>query len=310
MPQLSPGQARIVDPILSEHAQGYRQANLVGRSLFKLAPVPFYGGKTIRFGKEAFKLYNSSRAPGGATKRLEFGYEGEPFAIVPSALEAKVPRELMRDASQVPGINLATRAVNTVLRSLNLEHEYNCGKTARNTANYDGNHQLALTGTDVWSGSTGDPSADIEAGREAIRASIGVYPNTVIISAKALAACKYNAKILDRTKYTSRDSITPEILAGLWQIPNVIVGSAMVADDQDAFSDVWGNDVVLAYVSDSQDPNVEEPSFGYTYYIEGHPLVEQPYWDPNAKSWIYGVSFDNAPLLTGITAGFLISNAG
>jgi hypothetical protein len=269
-----------------------------------------YGGNVIEFGAEAFKLYNSRRAPGTTTKRIQFGYQGKPYAIVPSALEAPVPREIMRDASQVPGLNLGTRAVNTVLRSLNLEHEYNCAQLARNAGNYDSNHKVALTGTSRWTGSAGDPTADINAAREAIRSTIGVYPNLVTLSARAFSAASSNAKILDRTKYTSKDSITAEILARLWNVQQVVVGEATVADASDALGDVWGNDVVVAYTNVSSDPNQEEPSFAYTYAIEGHPLVEQPYWDPGAKSWIYGVSFDNSPVLSGMTAGFLIQDAG
>lgn len=310
MPQMTPGQTRIVDPVLSTHALGYKQAGLVATTLFPIGYVGMYGGNVIEFGKEAFKLYNSRRAPGTNTKRIQFGYQGKPYAIVPSALEAPVPRELMRDASKVPGIDLGARAVNTVMRSLLLEHEYNAAQLARSAGNYDANHKVALVGTSRWTGAASDPNADIRAGREAIRSTIGVYPNTALLSATAFSALQENAKILDRTKYTGRDSITTEILARLWNVQKVVVGEATVADAADAFGDVWGNDVVLAYTNISADPNVEEPSYGYTYAIEGHPLVEQPYWDNSAKSWIYGVSFDNTPVLSGITAGYLIQDAG
>jgi hypothetical protein len=312
---LNNAQARIIDPILSEHARGYRQPGLVGRSLFPLAPVPMYGGQIIEFKKEAFRLYNSRRAPGGATKRIQFGYAGKPYSITPSGLEAQVPRELMRDASQVPGIDLGGRAVNTVLRSLQLEHEYNCAQLARNASNYDTDHKVALTGADRWRGATSDPSADVEVGKEAVRQTIGVYPNTALVPASAMSACKNNAKILERIKYTGRDSITTDILATLWGIKNVVVGEAVLATGaDDDFGDVWGDDVILAYVSESGGANVnanaEEPSYGYTYVIDGMPMVETPYWDNNTKSWVYGVSFDNSPVLAGMLGGYLIQDAG
>lgn len=313
--QLSPGQARIVDPILSEHARGYRQAGLVGRSLFPLAPVPMYGGKIIQFGKEAFRAVNTARAPGTVTKRINFGYEGEPYAIQPNALEATLPREIMRDASQVPGIDLGTRAVNLVLRVINLGHELACASIARNAANYDANHKLALAGTSTWTGAASTPIDDVMAGREAVRNSIGVYPNTALVSAQAMTALRTNAQILDRVKYTSRDSITAGILAGLWEIPNVVIGAGVSADaNTDAFGDIWGADVVLAYVAPTgggdASANAEEPSYAYTYVIEGMPMVEQPYWSKGAKSWVYGVSFDYTPVLSGMQGGFLISGAG
>ncbi|MBN8637952.1 MAG: major capsid protein [Anaerolineae bacterium] len=314
MSQMNPAATRVVDPILSQHARGYRQAGLVGEILFPRAPVPQYGGNVIEFGKEAFRLYNSRRAPGASTKRISFGYAGKPYTITPSALEASVPRELMRDASQVPGIDLAARAVNTVSRAMRLEHEYNCAQIARNTANYDGTHRVALVGADRWTGATSNPSEDVEAGKEAIRTAIGVTPNVAVVSAAAMSALRFNPQILDRIKHTGRDTPTADLLASLWGIRRVVVGEAVVATgSNDTLGDVWGQDVILAYAAESTgdvNANAEEPSYGYTYFIDGHPLVEQPYWDNSTKSWVYGVSDDNSPVLSGMVAGYLIQNAG
>ncbi len=310
--QQTGNQARVVDPILSEHARGYKRPGNVARALFPLAPVPSYGGQVIEFGKEGFKLYNSKRAPGSSTKRISFGYAGKPYAITPSGLEASVPRELMKDAQAVPGINLASRAVNTVMNSMELEHEYNCAQIARNAANYDASHKLTLTGTAKWTASaTADPVKDIETAKEAIRASTGIKANTVLLSETAFAAAKSCAKILDRIKYTGRDSVTVEILATLFGVKTVVVGGAVVATGAaDTFGDVWGNDVIIAYVSENSDANAEEPSYGYTYVIDGMPSIEVPYWDNNTKSWVYGVAFDNSPVLSGMTAGYLLADAG
>ncbi len=314
MPQMTPAQARVIDPILSEHVRGYARPGNVGKVLFPVAFVPAYGGQVIEFDKAAFRLHNSKRAPGSTTKRIDMGYAGKPYAIVPSALEAKVPREIMRDASQVPGIDLAGDAVDVVMGSLELEHEYDCAQIARNAANYDTDHKVTLTTTDKWTGSTSDPSVDIATAKEAIRASIGVPGNTVLLSATAFAACQFHSKILDRLKYTGRDAVTVEILAKLWNVKQVVVGEAVAATGaNDAFGDVWGDDVIVAYVAPGNGSgrrSAAEPSFAYTYAIDGMPSVEAPYWDQGAKSWIYGVSNDATPVLSGMTAGYLIKDAG
>ena len=82
----------------------------------------------------------------------------------------------------------------------------------------------------------------------------------------------------------------------------------MVAGDCRTFGDVWGKDAVLAYAPRSSS-GLEEPSFGYTYTMLQNPFVEAPYWDGNKKSWIYGVTYERAPVLTGMAAGFVIKNA-
>ena len=141
--------ARIIDPILSTHASGYRHPERVGNLLFPAVPVGVSGGQRLEFGKESFRLYNARRAPGSDTKRIQFGYAGKPFALTQEALEAAVPREWMRDASQVPGIDLAARAVNLVMNSVTLLLEYQQATIATTAANYDNDHKVTLAGA-TW----------------------------------------------------------------------------------------------------------------------------------------------------------------
>lgn len=86
---LNMARSRVVDPVLSTHVRGYRQASLVGHLLFPTVEVDVAAGKVIEFGKEDFMLYNARRAAGAATKRIEFGYEGKPFALCRTALKAR-----------------------------------------------------------------------------------------------------------------------------------------------------------------------------------------------------------------------------
>ncbi|GAB0057421.1 hypothetical protein SIID45300_01749 [Candidatus Magnetaquicoccaceae bacterium FCR-1] len=299
-------QVRVVDPVLANLAQGYVHPEHVGHKLFPAVPVQVSGGQVLEFGRESFKLYNVRRAPGAATKRISFGYLGKAFALTQHSIEVPVPREHQRDASRVPGVDLGQRAVNLGMRSLALNLEHEQAQLATTAGNYDSNHKLALTGTDKWSdGAHSNPGANIEAGREAIRASVGIYPNTLLLSASAFAALKYHPQVIERIKYTGRDSVTPEMIGTLWDIPTVAVGKAVVTDDAGVNTDVWGNNAILAYVP-AAPSGMEEPSYGYTYTMEGHPLVEQPYYENNAKSWIYPVTYERAPVLSGILSGYLI----
>ncbi len=314
MSQQNLSQTRVVDPILSEHARGYRRAGNVGHLLFPIAPVNSYGGKVIEFGKEAFRLYNARRAPGARFKRLEFGYEGKPYAIVPGGLEAVVPKERMKEAEQVPSLNLATRSVNLVLAAMQLEHEYDCAQLARNAANYDNDHKVTLLPANSWGSDDSDPNRDVNTGMEAIGDTIGVEGNTVLLSRHAFNKLKFNPKIIERIKYTGRDAVTTDLLKALWNVDNVVVGGAKVATGQaDTLGDVWGNDVVVAYVAQGAGDgmgNQEEPSFGYTYAIDGMPSVEEPYFEKATNSFIYQVVNDATPVLAGMTGGYLIQGAG
>lgn len=308
MPQMNTAQIRVIDPVLATIAQGFRHPELVGHALFPRVPVQVSGGQILEFGKESFKLYSARRAPGSATRRIQFGYLGKSFALVQDALEAPVPIEHQRDASRIPGVDLGQRAVNTAMRSLSLTLENDQAQLATAAGSYDSAHKVALTGNDKWSDHTNsDPTAHIETGREAVRASVGIYPNTLVLSAQAFKAVKHHPKIVERFKYTGRDTLSTDLLASLWEIERVVIGRAVVSDDAGSLSDVWGNNAILAYVPTASS-GPEDPSYGYTYTMDGHPLVEQPYYDNNTKSWVYPVTYERVPVLSGILSGYLIQN--
>ncbi|MBF0448582.1 MAG: major capsid protein [Magnetococcales bacterium] len=304
---ISASQIRVIDPVLTEIAQGYRHAEHVGFNLFPKVPVSVSGGQILEFGKESFKLYQARRAPGSATKRIRFGYLGKTFALVQDSLEGQVPREYLRDAAQTPGIDLGGRSVNSTLRALSLTLEYDQAQLATNASNYDNNHKVTLSGGDQWSDGSSDPTQDINTGKEAIRTSVGIYPNTLLLSAQAFNALKNHPVIVERFKYTSRESVTPDMLSALLDLERVVVGKAVAFDDVGNDIDIWGNNAVLAYVPTTPS-GMEDPSFGYTYTMDGYPLVEKPYYENNAKSWIFPVTYERAPVLTGILSGYLIQN--
>jgi len=189
---------RVIDPILTNVAQGYRNSEFVGNILFPRVPVYATGGQIIEFGKEAFYSYNLRRTPGGATKRIQFGYLGKQFALSQDSVEAQVPREWMRDAAAVPGIDLGTRAINLGMKVVTKSLEEEQASLATNAANYDANHKLALAAGTKWSAATGTPSDDIDSAREAIRGAVGVYPNVVLMSAVAFNAARNNPNVKAR----------------------------------------------------------------------------------------------------------------
>ncbi len=299
---MNASQARVVDPILTTHVRGYRHQDRVGHFLFPSVEVTVAAGKVIEFGKESFMLYNARRAPGAATKRIEFGYEGKPFTLVQDSLESKVPREFARDAAAVPGVDLGMRATNTVMNSLTLTLEYDQATIATTAGNYSADNQMALKSSSKWSHSDSNPVSDINSARQRIRNSCGVYPNTLVLGPKPYAALKNNVKIRDH--FRNVDLITSKLLSDLLEIEQIFEGRSLTANDEGKFQDVWGNNAVLAYAP--RNPGgFEEPSYGYTYTMKGNPFVEEPYWENPVKSWIYGVTYERAPVLAGMDAVIL-----
>lgn len=311
MGQQTTSAARVIDPILSEIAQGYKNADMVGLNLFPAVPVMQRGGKIISFGKEDFALYNTSRAPGANTKRVQFGYTSGSYTLEQHALEAVAPWELQQEASVVARVNLASMAVRKVQNIIALRLEKAQADIATTAASYAAANKTTLSGTSQWSDYTGtsNPSKDIETAKESIRAQIGRLGNTVILSAQAFKACKQHPAIIDRIKYTGRDVVTTELLASLWDVDRVLVGGAVYTDASGTMTDVWGKFVVVAYTQTGSVADLGEPTYGYTYRLDGAPYVEEGYADKNAKSDIYPVTDEVSPVMAAAVAGYLISAA-
>lgn len=312
MPQLSPSQARLIDPVLSNVAQGYGSADYIAKWLFPMVPVAQRGGKIIQFGKESFKLYNTQRVPGENTRRVQFGYLGSPYALQDDSLEAQVPFENEQEAMAVPGIDLSSVSVNGVQDILLRGLEKRSADLARNLANYAATNKTTLSGTGQWSDYTGtsQPSRDVETGKEAIRALTGKRPNVAIVPAQVKARLNNHPVMIDRIKYVGGKTLTTEILAELWGIQNVIIGDAIYSNDAEtAMTDVWGKDVILAYTELGSVANRGLPSYGYTYQLGGYPQVEEPYVDRNAKSFVYPVTRCENPVIASAISGYVINAA-
>lgn len=97
-----------------------------------------------------------------------------------------------------------------------------------------------------WAATTGNTLiTDITAGRKAIRAAIGRDPNCLLIDYATFLAAKEISDIKDKIKYTSRDSITPELLAKLLELDEVLVGKAIYSTAEETAA---GDDFTAANI--------------------------------------------------------------
>lgn len=308
MPQMSLSQTRIVDPVLSNVARGFKQPGMAGGALFPTVSVNKRAGRILEFGREDFKIYDTIRAPGSSTKRIQVGYAGAPYALEDHSLEGLLPIEQMQEAEEVPGVNLGQVAIKKPQRSVALRLEKLQADLARNAANYAASNKVVLAGASQWSDPASNPLLAWNAWREAIRSKIGFYPNAGVIPASVALALQANPIVKDQFKYTSSDSISFEMLKAYFQMPGLVLGQSVFLDGSDVQQDIWGKDIVLAYSEISGIEDMGSPSYGYTYQLFGYPLVEEPYMDRNAKSWVYPYDDANIPVIAGALAGFLAQN--
>lgn len=310
MSQMNASQARVIDPILTAVARGYEsQFPLVSDILFPAVPVDARGGTIITFGREQFQVIDTRRAPGSDTKSIDIGYGNGTYALVDNRLMGKVPVEIMEEASAVPGIDLASNTVRVVQNKMSLEREVNAAALARAAGAYAASNKITLATTNLWTDAASNPFVIIEAGKEAIRKKIGRRPNVMELGPIVLSALRVHPLVLDKlSTATDRTPATMAQLQALFEIERIVEGQA-IQDVGGAFTDVWGNDAILAYVTPKSLQEMGSQNYGYTYQLRSRPIVEEAYLDRSKNSFMYPVSDASQVVLTSADSAYLIKNA-
>lgn len=309
MTQMTNAQARVIDPILTTVARGFKHPGFVADRLFPRVNVTTRGGKITAFGREDFRLYNTRRAPGASARDVTFGHAGENYALEDHSLNGLVPIETMQEAAAVPGVDAGRIAVYKVDRLMAISYEKRAADVARLAASYAVSNKAVLAGATRWDQAASTPVADINAAREAIRSKIGMYPNTMLVPPRPKTALKEHASIRDQFKYTSPDSITLDMIAAKFEIATVFEAPAVYVDDAGLQQDVWGTDVILAYIDVSGLEDAGSPSAFYGYNLTGYPNVGVPYWDADKRSWKYPYDRCDAPVAASYDAAYIIQTA-
>lgn len=304
---------RVVDPVLTTLAQGFKDPQFIGEALFPVRTVTREAGKIPVFGKESWKLYNTLRAIRANSNVASLGEVTlDTFNL--DEHDLAVPLDYREEQESM--FDLEAQAVNLARRVLARGLEAEIAALATNTGNYPGGHSVDLSGTAQFNYYTVadavDPTITINTGKEAIRAATGAEPNTLVLGAATYNALKLHPLLIEKIKYSMKGIVTVDLLREIFDIPNIVVGkSTYVADTGTTFLDLWGDVAILAYVAnpggggESGVPDLYEPTFGLTLRKEGWPNVDR--YTENGGKVRYVRSTDiYLPKIVGSHAGYLI----
>lgn len=306
------------NPVLTNLLLGLGQGTYIGERLFPRLPQALSKVMLAQVGDERFRKYNLRRAPGTATKRVNIKYDGKTYEVKQYSVEVPIPRELIRESDEARRLNLTANldisriAMVTASDILGLDYEIECAALATTPGTYAAGNVLALAGATKWSAATGTPVTDITNASESIRKKIGKRPNTLTLSADAAVALRHNAEVKTYLPDSQMGPATLDQLKSILNVEEIHVGDAIWVADDDTSADVWGNNAVLAYVprmiGATGDISLAEPAFGFTNVLDGHPFAEQPYFENNLKSWVYGATYERQANVAYPGAAFLFQN--
>lgn len=300
---------RVVDPVLTELTRGYTNNQLISESLAPVVPLEKETAKIVQFGKEAFMIYPTERAIRGKSNRINpQGRTTIDISLAEHDLEYPIDyREQEEDIFQ----GLKEHGAMVAAEGIAMRREKIAADLFQDPNSYPTNHKVTLTSGDQWTDyANSNPINDIKVGKEKIRSKIGRKPNMLVMGVSAFNTLQTHTKLLDLIKYTgngSRQLITAEILKGLFEIEEIVVGEPVYSSDAEVFSDVWGDNAILAWVNKGATRTKNDPSFAYTFRKKNQPLVDA-YTESGGKVDIVRTTDIFTVKIVGGEAGYLIKD--
>lgn len=268
MPQPSVNDVH-VDAILTNISVAYIQAqsNFIAQSVFPVVPVDKKSDKYFVYTKNDW-FRDEAQRRGDATESAGSGYNlgTDNYSCDVWAFHKDVGDQTRNNSDQP--LDPDRDATQFVTQRLMLRQEIQWVSDYFTT----GVWATDVTPTNLWDNyGTSDPIDDIEGGKEAVLSTTGFMPNTLVLGYQVFRKLKNHPDLVDRIKYTSSNTITAEMMAGLFEVDRVLVAKAVKATNKEggtpAYSFAFGKGALLAYVNPT--PGILQPSAGYTFAWKG-----------------------------------------
>lgn len=250
-------------------------------------PVGVGSGEFKKFDdKNAFQVYNTSRAVGGPATRMAFAATDGRFNCRPNALEVAIDDQ-ERDQAGSADAALEEAKTRTLVINAALAREtkvFNLVKSSVASA-------ATWTSTD-----TDDPIELIDAQIEAIATATGLMPNRMVIGIGAWRKLKNHEKVLERQTGVSNKGVSLDVLAGMLLNPQIDIRVGVMGFDAAKTGkgadkkNVVGSEIFVFHGNDN--PTQYDPGFAKTFSI-GATSVEavRMYRDESSRSDILAVDW-------------------
>lgn len=300
-----------VSPMLTKIALAYKNEEYIADKIFTPMPVAKQSAKHFVYDKGRLRINETLRAKGANSNEVTLKLtSGSTYFCEDHALKQFVADEDKDNAinKSAPEID----ATENVVDMLRIDKEKALATYMANTANLTQN--TTLTTTDQWSDfENSDPFDDIDTAKSTIHASIMQKPNTLILGKQVYDKLIRHPDLLDRVKWSAKGVLTIDLLKSLFDVENVIVGSAgynsATEGQTDSMSYVWGKHAWLAYISPKKSGKFV--TFGLSYQWNKMVVTKLRGSDEEDRKGVYVRAgndyYDQQPVT--VLAAYLIKNA-
>ena len=304
-----PAQADVFqDSLLTNISVKFTNTEYIAEQVFPTVKVQKKTGFYFVYDKDNLRVDDDERASGTRANRINWNLTKTAYGpLVEHSLEGDIPYEV-RDAAESP-LDIRTDTTLAITEKIWLRKEKKLATDLADTGILTQN--TTLSGTSQWDDyANSDPFDDVQTAKNEIKLN-GLMPaNTLILSFEVFAKLIHHPDLLERIKYSQKAVLTTELLASVFQVERVIVGSAVENTGNEGqtavMAYVWGKHAVLAFITPA--PGIRKLSFGYHLQLTNGRVVDR--WDePAVKSEFVRVTDYFQPKVIAKEAAYLIKDA-
>lgn len=244
------------------------------------------------YSKDVMGLPETIRADGAEANRAHFNLSTATYNLDFHGLKDFITDRQRRNADKA--ISLDSDLTEYLTGVILLRREVDLQSIVQTAANWA--NTTSLSSTQAWSlnTTTSNPITFVDSASSVVLVNSSRKPNTVVMNDQVFNDVKEHGQLVDRVKYTSRDSIGPDIIARLFNVGKVLVPeiSYNTADEgiADSMTRVWNDNVFIGYVEPN--PGLKKISALYTFWQKqtGMPYTVKKYREEKLESDVIEVN--------------------
>lgn len=297
-----------IDQYLTNFSRRISNEGFIAEQCCTVVPVRKDSDLFATYSNDHLRVVNDKRAPGSPPNEVDYETGSDTYRLVEHTLRDSVPDE-ERDNADAPFAPYEDAVIGLQER-IRIRLEKEAASLFFGASNWS--FTETLSGSDQWDNEGSDPFSVIEDAKSSVLSRALRKPNVIIVGQEVFGKLVNHPKIVERVKYTSSNSITPEMLARLFDVEQFLVGSAVEnaakEGQEDNLTYIWGKHCFVGYRAPR--PSLRRVTAVSLFRNRNFPRVERyRHPDPGAKATYvsYGDKWDIRKVADG--AGFLIINA-
>lgn len=281
----------------------YNWGEGIADRVFPEVPVQKESDVYFVYDRDNVRLDETLRA-----NRAEANIVGFDYSTTTYTLEEHALKELISDRDRANAdspLNLDVDATQHLTEKLLIRREVDTAVLCFTTTTWGNNATVASAA--AWDTSTSNPVADVLTATTIMLQQGFVRPTRGVMGWEAMRQLKANSTTTDRIKYTERAIITDEIMASLFDLNMLLVGTAArnVAQEGMAESNtfIWGKDMLVYYAPMAA--SLRTPAAGYLLTVGGRFKTKKWRAEERGGDWIE-VSTMFLPRAVATSAAYLL----